>query len=202
VLLALTFFPAMAGLPLVMALFYQQGLGYSALQSGLGVTSFAIGSAVAAPVAGRFVVRVGRPLVIAAAATFGAGAAALALAAGSAPDSHVALALAAPLFVMGVGAGALVTPNQALTLMEVDPVGGSTAGGVLQTAQRIGIAIGQAVIVAVFFASLDVSGTTVERYAHALGVAVVAAMGFVAVAVAVALQDLARARHRSARLTR
>ncbi len=35
VVLALAFFPAMAGLPLVLALYYQQGLGYTALESGL-----------------------------------------------------------------------------------------------------------------------------------------------------------------------
>ncbi|MGI8701977.1 MAG: MFS transporter, partial [Nocardioidaceae bacterium] len=43
VLLALVFFCGVTGLPLVLALYYQQGLGYSALESGLGVTAFAIG---------------------------------------------------------------------------------------------------------------------------------------------------------------
>ena len=43
VLFALAFFPAMAGLPLVLAIYYQDGLGYTALQSGLGITAFAIG---------------------------------------------------------------------------------------------------------------------------------------------------------------
>ena len=55
---------------------------------------------------------------------------------------------------MGLGSGAVITPNQALTLADVDPVVGSTAGGVLQTAQRVGLAIGQAVIGAVFFAAV------------------------------------------------
>jgi EmrB/QacA subfamily drug resistance transporter len=71
--LALTFFPAMAGLPLVLAVYYQRGLGYTALQSALGVTAFAVGSAVSAPLAGRVVTRVGRPLVVGGAVTFGVG---------------------------------------------------------------------------------------------------------------------------------
>ena len=71
--LALTFFPAMAGLPLVLALYYQDGLGYTALQSALGVTAYAVGSAVSAPLAGRVVTRIGRPLVVAGAVTFGLG---------------------------------------------------------------------------------------------------------------------------------
>jgi hypothetical protein len=47
---------------------------------------------------------------------------------------------------MGVGSGGLITPNQTLTLAAVDPVAGSTAVGVLQTAQRIGLSVGQAFV--------------------------------------------------------
>ncbi len=159
--LALTFFPAMAGLPLVLALYYQFGLGYSALASALGVTAYAVGSAISAPLSGRVVTRVGRPLVVGGAATFGLGAVALAVVARHVPDGHATLALAAPLFVMGCGQGMLITPNQTLALMDVDPLMGSTAGGVLQTGQRIGLAIGQALIGAVFFNSLTGTGLDV-----------------------------------------
>ena len=153
VLFALAYFPAMAGLPLVLAIYYQDGLGYSALQSGLGVTSLAVGSAIGAPLAGRVVTRIGRPLLLVGLAAFGTGAAALAALAG-----HGAGALAPALFVMGLGSGAIITPNQALTLMQVDPVVGSTAGGVLQTAQRIGLAVGQAIIGATFFPAKLLTG--------------------------------------------
>jgi EmrB/QacA subfamily drug resistance transporter len=195
--LALTFFPAMAGLPLVLALYYQQGLGYTALQSGLGVTAYALGSAVAAPLAGRVVTRIGRPLIVAATVTFGAGAIGLGLLAQHTPSTGVALVFAPALFVMGAGSGAIITPNQALTLMEVDPVVGSMAGGVLQTAQRIGLAIGQAVIGAVFFASLgSAAGSSSHRYGHALGTAIIAVLGFVALAAGVGAIDLVRNRRR------
>jgi EmrB/QacA subfamily drug resistance transporter len=201
VLLAIAFFPAMAGLTLVLALYYQQGLGYSALQSGLGVMAYAVGSGVAAPLAGRVVSRIGRPLVVAATVTFGIGAVALASLATSAAGSGGALLLAPALFVMGAGSGAIITPNQALTLMEVDPVTGSTAGGVLQTAQRIGLAIGQAVIGAVFFANLGGPGTRAERYADGLKAAILAALVFVVIAAAVGGMDLVRNRRRSAART-
>jgi phosphotransferase system glucose/maltose/N-acetylglucosamine-specific IIC component len=72
---------------------------------------------------------------------------------------------------------------------------GSTAGGVLQTGQRIGLAVGQAVIGAVFFNS--VSGTGHAAYSQALRHAVLAALCFVALAVAIGTQDLARARRRT-----
>jgi EmrB/QacA subfamily drug resistance transporter len=196
--LALAFFPAMAGLPLVLALYYQRGLGYTALASALGVTAYAVGSAIAAPPAGRVVTRIGRPLVVAGAVTFGLGAVALAVVARHVPDGHATLAMAGPLFVMGCGQGAVITPNQTLALMDVDPQMGSTAGGVLQTGQRIGLAIGQALIGAVFFTSL--TGDSVASYSRALGYAVIAAICFVAVAVAIGVHDLVRARRREALL--
>jgi EmrB/QacA subfamily drug resistance transporter len=192
--LALTFFPAMAGLPLVLAIYYQDGLGYTALQSALGVTAYAVGSAIAAPLSGRVVTRVGRPLVVGGAVTFGVGAVGLALVAPHVPSGHAALALAVPLFVMGCGQGALITPNQTLALMDVDPLMGSTAGGVLQTGQRIGLAVGQAVIGAVFFTSI--TGTGPDAYATALRHAVVAAICFIALAVTIGVRDLVRARRR------
>jgi EmrB/QacA subfamily drug resistance transporter len=194
--LALTFFPAMAGLPLVLAIFYQQGLGYSALESALGVTAYAVGAAVSAPVCGRFVTRIGRPLVVAGAITFGIGAIGLAVIAPHVPPGHAGRFLAIPLFVMGCGQGALITPNQTLSLMDVDPTMGSTAGGVLQTGQRIGLAVGQAVIGAVFFSSL--SGAGHAAYSDALRNAVVAALVFVTIAVGIGVQDLRRARRRFA----
>ena len=79
--------------------------------------------------------------------------------------------------------------------MDVDPAMGSTAGGVLQTGQRIGLAVGQAVIGAVFFASL--TGTSHASYSRALGHAVIAAICFVSLAIAIGVHDLVRARNRA-----
>jgi MFS family permease len=203
VLLALVFFCGMTGLPLVLALYYQQGLGYTALESGLGITAYAIGSAVAAPLAGRVVTSVGRPLVVGACLAFGLGALALDIVVREAGGHQAALALALPLFVMGLGSGAVITPNQTLSLAEVDPVTGSTAGGVLQTSQRIGSAIGQAVIGATFFASLPKAAGSLggdarfTAYGEAMGRAVLVTLGFVAAAVVLGLTDLTLTRRRS-----
>jgi MFS family permease len=205
VLLALVFFCGITGLPLVLALYYQQGLGYTALQSGLGLTAFALGSAVAAPLAGRVVTRVGRPLIVGACLMFGLGALALDLVARQEPGTMAALAFAVPLFFTGLGSGAVITPNQTLTLSDVDPVTGSTAGGVLQTAQRIGSSIGQAVIGATFFAALPagvagLSGTArTDAYGHAIGQAVLVTLMFVLAALVVGFSDLIISRRRSDR---
>ena len=45
-----------------------------------------------------------------------------------------------------------------LTLAEVDPRRAGSGGGMLQTAQRVGSAIGVAVVLAQFFAALGTSG--------------------------------------------
>jgi EmrB/QacA subfamily drug resistance transporter len=208
VVLAVVFFAGMAGLPLVLALYYQRGLGYSPLESGLGVTAYAIGSAAVAPLAGRFVTRVGRPLVVLACVVFAVGSLSLDVVVRNAPTTNVALVLAAPLFFIGLGAGAVITPNQTLTLMEVDPVAGSTAGGVLQTSQRIGLAIGQAVIGTTFFASLPAGVDALRTpargaaYDHALGQAVLVTVSFVSAALVVGLVDLATTRRRNQALAR
>ncbi len=208
VVLALVFFCGMTGLPLVLALYYQQGLGYTAFQSGLGITAFALGSAIAAPLAGRVVTRVGRPLVVVACLTFGAGALALDVVARQNPGNGAAVAFALPLFFLGLGSGAVITPNQTLTLVDVDPVTGSTAGGVLQTSQRIGAAIGQAVIGAAFFAALPAGaiglrGTArTDVYDHALSQAVLVAVLFIVAALTVGVVDLLLTRRRRALVPR
>ncbi len=219
--LALLYFAAFTGLPLVLALYYQLGLGFSALQSGLGVTAFAVGSAVAAPIAGRLVPRFGRPLVIAALLLFALGAVAVGLVVSrAAPTTDVVTTtarLALPLLLLGLGSGAIITPNQALSLADVDPRMGGAAGGVLQTAQRIGSAIGQAVIGSVFFAVLAArgvapggradaggssSGVDAAAYASAMSTAVVATLAFVVLALAFGFTDLLLTRRRRiARLT-
>src|SRR3954454_5580907 len=132
VVLALLFFCAYTGTPLVLALFLQDGLGFSALQSGLTASSYAVGVSVAAPIAGRLLPRAGRKVLVGALVLFGTGVAAAAVLAavlaGRVEPAHVALAMAPALVVAGLGGGSVITPNQALSLAEVDVRGGSTAG--------------------------------------------------------------------------
>jgi EmrB/QacA subfamily drug resistance transporter len=205
--LALLFFCGYTGLPLVLSLYYQEGLGFNALQSGLGVSAFALGSAVAAPIAGRLVARVGRPLVVMGISLFVLAALAIGLLVDAAPHlvnpTEVTLRLVIPLFLLGLGGGAVITPNQTLSLIDVDPLIGGSAGGVLQTAQRVGSATGQAVIGAVFFAiiaghtvsgSLGTPAADSGAFANALSAGVFASIAFSGAAFALGLLDLLRTR--------
>ena len=195
VALALVFFSGYTAAPLVLAFFLQDGLGLSALHAGLTALAFAVGTTVAAPVAGRLLPRLGSRVLVAGLASFAVGTGACALVAlataGRSAPAAVGLALAVPLLVAGAGGGSVITPNQALALAEVDVRGGSTAGGTLQTAQRIGNAVGAAVVTAVFYAALRGSsqaGTARQEhygraYALALGVSVLLAVAAVLLAV-------------------
>jgi EmrB/QacA subfamily drug resistance transporter len=198
--LAVLFFCAYTGTPLVLALFLQEGLGFSPLQSGLIASSYAVGVALSAPVGGRLVSRLGQRVLVGALCLFAVGVAAAALLAaqlaGSVGPGAVGLAMAPALLVAGLGGGSVITPNQALSLAEVDVRGGSTAGGVLQTAQRIGNAIGAAVITAVFYAAVSgaASGGTGRQadYGQAYAVSLVVSVVFAGAALILAIRDVRR----------
>jgi MFS family permease len=198
--LALLYFAGYTGTTLVLSLFLQYGLGYSPLQAGLTASCFAVGFALGAPIAGRFLARHGRKVLVVALATFGVGIVATILlvraVSGEIANPHVAFALAPALFLAGLGGGGVITPNQALSLHEVDVAGGSTAGGMLQTAQRVGAAIGAAMLSAVFYGQLG--GATgslrgVARATHfgdAYSVALMVTFTMTLAALALAVRDV------------
>jgi EmrB/QacA subfamily drug resistance transporter len=199
--LAVLFFIAYTGTPLVLALFLQDGLGFSPLQSGGTATAYAVGAAVSAPVAGRLLYRFGQRVLVAALVLFTVGIALAAVLAdtfaGRLVPASVALVMLPALFVAGTGGGAVVTPNQALSLAEVDVRGGSTAGGMLQTSQRIGNAVGAAVISAVFYASATgapsaAGAERAARYGHAYASGLVVSVVFAVAALLLAIRDVRR----------
>jgi EmrB/QacA subfamily drug resistance transporter len=200
VVLAVLFFCAYTGTPLVLALFLQEGLGYSALQSGLTASAYAVGTAVSAPIAGRLLRRAGQKVLVGALVLFTVGVAAAAviadLTAGTIAPGHVALFMAPALLVAGLGGGAVVTPNQALSLAEVDVRGGSTAGGMLQTSQRIGNAVGAAVMSAVFYTAATGAAAEgahrQEHYGSAYAAALTFSVVFALAALGVAIRDVRR----------
>jgi MFS family permease len=139
------------GVALVLALFFQDRLGYTPLRSGLAITPFALGVATSAVVAGRLVARVGRWLTVAGTATIAVGMAATALAVRQTGGDRAAWAAAGPLLLAGLGGGLVTSPNVTLTLQAVPVRIAGATGGALQTAQRIGSAIGTALLASLFY---------------------------------------------------
>jgi EmrB/QacA subfamily drug resistance transporter len=187
------YFCGFAGIWLVFAMFFQQGLGYTPLQSGLSVTPFAVGSAVSAAVAGRLVPTYGRRLTVTGLAMVAVGLLAVALLAELVPPSASGWAFALPLVFAGVGGGMVISPNTTLTLECVPVRMAGVAGGALQTGQRIGTAIGTAVLASVFG---TVVGSATD-YPLALTVALCCAAGLTCTALALAIAELRARRHRA-----
>lgn len=186
-------FCGFAGIWLVFALFFQQGAGYTPLESGLAVTPFAVGAAVSAAVAGRLVARWGRRLTVAGLSLVVTGLGVVALLSWLAPGPDLGLLVALPLLVAGTGGGMVVAPNTTLTLECVPPRMGGVAGGALQTGQRIGTAIGTAVLASVFRAVVSASD---RDFPSALSVSMLCAVGFVLLALALGIGELRARRAR------
>jgi EmrB/QacA subfamily drug resistance transporter len=194
-LVALLYFAGFTAIFVIFTLYLQSGLHYSALAAGLATTPFALGFAGAAALGGRLVNRVGRVLVAIGLATVATGLVATVIALHFVPGHRAPLAAAAPLLVAGLGSGLVITPNQALSLAEVPVSQAGIAGGMLQTGQRIGGALGIAGVGSVFFARL--AGTS-GHWATAFRSALVVAIGFILLALVAALIDLRDGRHRPA----
>ncbi|WP_308259203.1 MFS transporter [Pseudonocardia sp. H11422] len=175
--LGLVYFVGFSGIWLVFAIFFQTGLGYTPLQSGLAVTPFAIGSAMSAVLGGRLVERLGRLLTVVGLIGVTVGLAATALVLRVAEPSVAGVSIIAPLLVAGVGGGLVISPNITMTLRCVPVRMAGSAGGALQTGQRIGSAVGTAALAGMFYAVLSGSGGDHRSaVAAALGGAVVVVM--------------------------
>jgi EmrB/QacA subfamily drug resistance transporter len=185
IVLGSTYFCGFAGVWLVLALYLQDGLGYSPLQSGLTVMPFAIGSAVASITAGRLVARWGRWVTVTGLSLVVTGFSLMIVVTPLTSPDYQAAWLFVPLAIAGVGGGATISPNITLTLASVPTRMGGAAGGALQTGQRIGSAVGAAVLTAAFRLTAPSHGVSTAVSA-AFGVALV----FTLVALVMAVREL------------
>ncbi|MEV0010083.1 MFS transporter [Streptomyces sp. NPDC051840] len=188
-LMILLYFAGFTSIFFISTLYLQSGLRYSALEAGLAITPFALGAGASASIGGRLVGRFGRPLIVVGLVMVAAGLGLTALAAELVPGRGAGLAMAAPLLLAGLGSGLVIAPNQTLTLAEVPVNNAGSAGGTLQTSQRVGSAIGIAAVGSVFFARLG-PGDWAGAYDHGLLVSV----AFVLAALIIALADVVAGR--------
>jgi MFS family permease len=190
-LIAMFYFAGFTTIFFIYTLYLQAGLGYSALEAGVAITPFAVGSAGASAIGGRIVSRFGRSLVVAGLVTVAVGLVLTDLALRAVPGHGAGWAAALPLLLAGIGSGLVISPNQALTLSEVPVQRAGSAGAVLQTGQRIGTAVGIAAVGALFFARLASSrGDWSSAFRGALWLTV----AFVVVALAAAIAEVVAAR--------
>ena len=137
---------------LLVALYLQACAGLQPSEAGLRIAPVAFGMLMAAPVAGILLRRF-RPESICVGGMLLA-ACALALLAALLQPTIGAVQLALCLWVLGLGIGSFVTPNNASILQSVMPQRRGVANGVRSTLQNTGIMVGTALTLSVAMAGL------------------------------------------------
>jgi len=201
-LLVSVYFVGITSVWVLLALYLQDGLGLSALETGLMGLPSAVASGFSALLAGRNVVKHGRRVVI-----IGIYSALLGLVAsilvvwlrsqGLASEWWLLLSVS----FIGIGQGSVISPNQTLTLADVPLEYAGSSGGIMQTGQRIGTSMGIAMITALAFATLAVSNWSVAFIAGFVGITVVVLITLV-IAYADQRRRVGRSRHAPARHAR
>jgi EmrB/QacA subfamily drug resistance transporter len=154
-ILALVYFAAFTSIFFTISILWQAGLGHTALESGLVSVPFAIGSIVGASQSDRLAVRLGRTVLVIGTAFVATGLIALWVILLTVPTADLTnWELLGPLALAGLGSGLFIAPNARFIVATVDRTEAGAASGVIGTMQRIGSAIGIAVIGSVFFGNI------------------------------------------------
>ncbi|MCU1507819.1 MAG: putative drug efflux permease [Glaciihabitans sp.] len=186
VVLALVYFAAFTSIFFTISLLWQVGLAHTALESGLVSIPFAIGSIIGASQSDRLASRLGRNVLVIGTAlvALGLGALWIIMLTVDAKDL-TSWILLAPLFFAGLGNGMFIAPNAQFIVATVDRTEAGAASGVIGTVQRVGSAIGIAVVSSVLFAI--VSGSVIRSKDDLATAFIHASAGSLAVSAAFAL---------------
>jgi EmrB/QacA subfamily drug resistance transporter len=153
---ALLFFGALGAYFLLFSLYLQFGTGRTALETGLVILPYAIGSIITSGIGVQFASRAGRALLVSGALVLAASQLVLLLVVRAGEPSYWALAV--PLFIGGLGLGLTAPSLINVVLAGVPARDAGAAGGVLSTVTQLGNALGVAVLGVVFFTRLDSAG--------------------------------------------
>ncbi|MCU1409525.1 MAG: transporter [Rhodoglobus sp.] len=154
-ILALVFFAGFTSIFFTISILWQAGLGHTALESGLVSIPFAIGNIIGASQSDRLAQRLGRTVLVIGNALLSIGLIALFLILLLVPTADLTnWDLLGPLLVAGFGAGLFIAPNARFIVATVDRSEAGAASGVIGVMQRIGAAIGIAIIGSVLFGNI------------------------------------------------
>ncbi|WP_255583295.1 MFS transporter [Dietzia sp. ANT_WB102] len=166
---------------IVMPMYLQFHLGYAPVNSALVSLPASIMAAISAQVAGRFVLQLGRRMVIAGFCLTITALLAFILLAGVVESGAVSyLIFMVPATLMGTAQGMTISPNQTLTLRAVDPAYGGVAGSIISLGQRMGTAVGTAIVPGVLFWIVETQDDWLLAFRVALGLIATLASGALA----------------------
>jgi EmrB/QacA subfamily drug resistance transporter len=175
----------------LLALFYQDGLGWSAQTSGLNVFPQAVGAAIGAPIAARKLYpRLGPRRIIACGAFITATATALYATVGPATSLWTVRSIA---LLLGLGMGAIGLPAQTASFATIAPPKIGRASTLFTSQQRLGSAIGVAgittIVTAVGTTQIMHGDVQPNLLSYRIGFLVASAVMFVNVAAALVIND-------------
>lgn len=194
VLTSFFYFAGFSSIFLTSTMYLQQGMGWSPWYAGLAAMPFAVISGFASGLSGRLVTVYGRNIPIAGALIVAISIAVLAASAQWVPLPAQPFAVILFMSIAGFGSGLLISPNQTLTLEDVPGEVAGIAAALLQTFQRLGAAIGLAVVSTIYFRTLSTVGST-EESGKAMAAASIVTAGIVFLAFVSSLADKLRRGH-------
>lgn len=152
--IALSYFGGFVGIFFVTSLLIQNGLGHSALYSGMTVIPFSIGSLITASQSHRVAERLGRRCLFLGTFLVLVGIGGLIVVLQVEGESVTAWNLAPWFFIAGSGSGLVIAPNVTLVLSGVPGRDAGSVSGVLSATQRLGQAIGICLVGILLFGAL------------------------------------------------
>lgn len=176
-------FVAFTSLQFALSAYLQFGLGRSALATGLALLPFAIGTFLGSSISDIAVRRLGRPAL-----HLGSGLLLVGTLGVVATIRYVgvtvdAVWLALPTLIGGIGAMMLGAPVLNIVLSDVPGHDAGTVGGLLATGQRVGHALGIAIVGTALFSAVPsaaphaASGSLAHDYTYAIQIAVLYCIG-------------------------
>jgi EmrB/QacA subfamily drug resistance transporter len=187
---AIAFFGGFSSIFFTLSILWQEGLAHSALITGLVVAPYSVGTLTAAANSDKLSGRLGRMVLVLGCSLLLAGLALAILVIHLTSPAVNGWDLIGPLLLAGLGTGMTIAPNQDFVLATVPRQEAGTAAGILSISQRLGTAIGIAVIGTVVFGSLKfVPGPhpVASAFSHSAQLALIANLGFVVIALILAL---------------
>ncbi|PZG18732.1 MFS transporter [Nonomuraea aridisoli] len=166
---ALMFFGAAFSPFFMLAIYLQNGLGFSALDSGLTTLASPIGTMITAVATAPLVVRLGPRLLTIGAAIAVVGQVMLVLTVDRAEAAGGILQFVPAMLVSGLGVGMVIAPVIDIVLARVPVAVAGSASGVLSTAHHLGVTSGVAVAGTIFFSQVTASALAGDGAPRAFG---------------------------------
>ncbi|MFG3423008.1 MFS transporter [Micromonospora sp. NPDC049460] len=181
------------GFMLLMTLFFQSVLGFSALAAGLALAPPALISTLLAPFAGKITDRLDGRVVLLGGLLFTV--AGMGWAAGVMRLDAAWLTFLGPMVVIGLGNGLLIAPMAAVAMREVQPALAGAASGLLNTVRQLGPVAAVTLVGLLLAQRLSAwadGAAPVDRYAEALRLGMVLPVAAVLVGVLACLPGALR----------